>query len=133
MEDSLMKTQLRNDPTATIRAALAVCACAAILWWTGNAHAENVAAPPAATTAERHLANLEHVFWLCDYIAAKHGVAEAPMELCTDVTHELMDAKFGADFERMVEWWRRNKEEAHERLAGEGAACRAPAQEADWI
>ena len=63
------------------------------------------------------VSELEHAFWTCDYTATVRGVHAAPVALCSAVTEELKNAKFGGDFGEMLEWWRQHKPSAHHRLA----------------
>lgn len=60
---------------------------------------------------------LEHAFWACDYTATVRGVHAAPVALCSAVTEDLKNAKFGGDFEEMLKWWRQHKHSAHQQMA----------------
>src|SRR5262245_5631565 len=61
-------------------------------------------------------ADLEHGFWVCDYVATTHGIDATPATLCSTITDELKSRKFGGDFEALVEWWRENKVVEHRKL-----------------
>jgi hypothetical protein len=84
-----------------------------------NAIAQEGPAPSAADRepAAMQLAEVERLFWLCDYVATTRGVDAAPVDLCGAATEALKIAKFGGDFMSLLEWWRGNKPEAHARLA----------------
>jgi hypothetical protein len=78
---------------------------------------------PAASTVSHapgavQVAEVERLFWLCDYVATTRGVDSAPVDLCSAATEALKNAKFGGDFMALLGWWRGNKPEAHARLAG---------------
>ena len=63
------------------------------------------------------VAEVERLFWLCDYVATTRGVDLTPVDVCGAATEELKNAKFGGDFMALLEWWRGNKPEEHARLA----------------
>ena len=63
------------------------------------------------------VAEVERLFWLCDYVATTRGVDSTPVDVCSAATEELKNAKFGGDFMALLEWWRGNKPEEHARLA----------------
>ena len=63
------------------------------------------------------LAEVERLFWSCDYVATTRGVDSAPVDVCSAATEELKNAKFGGDFMALLEWWRGNKPLEHARLA----------------
>jgi hypothetical protein len=67
--------------------------------------------PPAA---------LEKAFWTCDHAGTVHGVHATPIAFCAAVTDELKNSKFGGDFLQLVEWWRLNKIEEHDKLDAGG-------------
>jgi hypothetical protein len=60
--------------------------------------------------------DLEQTFWACDYLATTRGIHAAPVELCSVVTDELKQHKFGGDFLNLLEWWRQNKLVKHAQL-----------------
>jgi hypothetical protein len=77
---------------------------------------------PAPSEAERvavplQLAEVERLFWSCDYVATTRGVDSAPVDLCSAATEELKNAKFGGDILALLDWWRGNKPLEHARLA----------------
>ena len=63
------------------------------------------------------LAEVERLFWLCDYVATTRGVDSTPVDVCSAATEDLKKARFGGDFMALLEWWRGNKPEEHARLA----------------
>jgi hypothetical protein len=70
------------------------------------------AAAPAGTTP---LAQLEAIFWACDYVATTQGVDATPMAQCAIATRELRRVKFANSFHALLDWWRENKTAEHER------------------
>ena len=85
-------------------------ACALAIGAAGSVRAET-------TGGDARLAALQQAFWACDYIGTNEGVAEAPVQLCLEVTHDLQQEKFGGDFDAMVKWWQDNKVVEHAKLA----------------
>ena len=85
------------------------CAVAAVLL-SACAHAPE-APPPQPPLGE--LAQLEELFWDCDYVATTRGIDSTPFRECAYVTRELRRLKFDNSFNRLVEWWRANKPEEH--------------------
>lgn len=83
--------------------AVAHAACAAPL---AESRAESDPVTAAAPLAPDEL---ERACSICDYIGTTEGVLAAPIALCTTVTRELEQTKFGGDHERMLAWWRENK------------------------
>jgi hypothetical protein len=110
---------LRGSRTAVQWSLAIVAACALAIGAAGHARAE-----PGG--GDVRLAALERAFWACDYIGTKEGVAEAPVQLCVEVTRDLQHERFGGDFDAMVKWWQLNKAAEHARLA---AGIRAGARE----
>ena len=96
---------------AAFTAAIAFC---------GNAAAETGAGDTfsilTSTAADVRMADLEQAFWICDYTASTRGVHATPVEMCSAVTDELKQQKFGGDFGEMLEWWRQKKPVEHNRL-----------------
>ena len=74
--------------------------------------AEGPPTPMSNATASQ-LADLEHAFWTCDYIATTRGVHVTPVDVCSAVTDELREQKFQGDFLDMLEWWQRHKLAQH--------------------
>jgi hypothetical protein len=79
------------------------------------------------------LAEVERLFWLCDYVATTRGVDSAPVDVCSAATESLKNAKFGGDFLALLTWWRSNKPEAHGRVANAAAEAGPPGQQGDGV
>ena len=101
-------------PAVVIAASLAIVA--------GCAHVpqepvvQAPAPPPAASALEGiDLAQLEDIFWTCDYVATTRGVDSTPMRECALATRELRRAKFDNSFHRMLDWWREHKPAEHDK------------------
>jgi hypothetical protein len=129
-----MKTTCRGALTSVTRQTLAA-------WMASFAivmAACNVMAPAYAAQSEAEhepvsltLAEVERLFWLCDYVATTRGVDLAPVDLCSAATEELKNAKFGGDFLALLTWWRSNKLEAHGSIAKAAEAAGAPGPHGD--
>jgi hypothetical protein len=75
------------------------------------------------------LAEVERLFWSCDYVATTRGVDSAPVDVCSAATEALKNTKFGGDFMALLAWWRGNKPVEHARLSrltGESAPSGQP-------
>jgi hypothetical protein len=72
--------------------------------------------PGVPGSAAHAAANPEQAFWACDYVGTTYGVSAAPVAFCNDATSALLQQKFGGEFGRMLEWWRKNKVAQHARL-----------------
>jgi hypothetical protein len=86
---------------------------------TCNAIAQESSAtsPMEHEAATLQLAEIERLFWLCDYVATTRGVDAAPVDACSAATEELKNAKFGGDFMVLLAWWQGKKPEEHARVA----------------
>ena len=71
------------------------------------------AADFAQVAAMLELRDLEQTFWRCDYTATRFGMHATPYAACSAVTQELMRRKFDGDFEKLLQWWRQNKQAQH--------------------
>lgn len=91
--------------------ALAAAAC--------DVMAQEYAAPshPEHAPVALELAEVERLFWSCDYVATTRGVDSAPVDLCSAATEALKNTKFGGDFMELLAWWRDSKPAEHARLA----------------
>ena len=97
-----------------------VCACACAVACLPAAAGQSSLVPPKPTHANAQLlstAELERVFWACDYAAGTRGVLAKPVATCSAVFDDLKDARFGGDFDALVTWWRANKDTEHRRIA----------------
>ena len=68
------------------------------------------------------VAELEKGFWICDYIGTTRGVEGPHAVPCGANFEELKQAKFGGDFDALVDWWRVNKAAQHAALESAIAA-----------
>jgi hypothetical protein len=82
-------------------------------------------APAMQARTGASLAQLERAFWQCDYAATVGGVDATPVALCSVITDDLKQQKFGGDFLEMLGWWRSNKSAEHGKLAARSAALDA--------
>ncbi|MEO8186704.1 MAG: hypothetical protein ABI580_04985 [Burkholderiaceae bacterium] len=115
-------------------AALLLAAFFAVLAVTTPAQAsiESVAAPVSEPLVDKHdfinpqksaeatdgARELERLFWMCDY-AATAGTLEAnEVEMCGAATEALQRIKLDGDSEKLLAWWRLNKETEHQALLG---------------
>jgi len=62
------------------------------------------------------IAELEKGFWVCDYIGTTRGTEGSYGVTCGANFEELKQAKFGGDFEALLQWWRVNKAAQHAAL-----------------
>jgi hypothetical protein len=74
-------------------------------------------APVSSVPAAVLPADLEHAFWVCDFVGTTYGVYAAPVALCSEVTTALQEQKFGGNFAQFLEWWGQNKTVEHSKLA----------------
>ena len=58
-------------------------------------------------------AELEDIFWHCDYVATTQGMDATPVRECAAATRELRRLKFDGSFNRLLAWWRENKPAEH--------------------
>jgi hypothetical protein len=84
----------------------------------GAAWAEELPRPRTAyaVVSSMKLADLEDAFWVCDFVATKHGVAKTDTDACGTICSGLKGRKFGWDFAELLRWWKENKAARHERL-----------------
>ncbi len=96
----------------------ALCAVA-IVAACGSASATEHRAPPglqAAPVGVASLAELEHAFWVCDYLATTRRASEVLIDICTDAYDELKERRFGGDFDALLLWWQQNRRVRHAEL-----------------
>jgi hypothetical protein len=72
--------------------------------------------------SEAKIAELEKGFWVCDYLGTTRGTEGSYGVTCGANFEELKQAKFGGDFDALVQWWRANKAEQHAALESAIAA-----------
>ena len=68
------------------------------------------------------IAELEKVFWICDYIGTTRGIEGPHAVTCGANFEELKQKKFGGDFDALVQWWSVNKATEHAALESAIAA-----------
>ena len=116
--------QLGSAPAAMILGSLLV---AATVYFQSPAHstpldvgtAAEAAAALAATKGHdtvAKIAELEMGVWVCDYIGTTRGTEGSYGVTCGANFEELKQAKFGGDFEALLQWWRANKAAQHAAL-----------------
>ena len=76
---------------------------------------QRMVAASASELSSAKLTNLEHAFWVCDYVATTRGGSDVPT--CTAVYEAVKQLKFGGDFDKLVAWWRQNKVAQHRNIA----------------
>ena len=70
----------------------------------------------ASVESGSSLAQLEEIFWACDYVATTRGVDATPVAQCATATRELRRVKFANSFHALLAWWQENKAAEHERV-----------------
>lgn len=63
-------------------------------------------------------AELEALFWMCDYASSAGDLDVGQAEQCNAVKEQLKRDKFVGDSEKLLAWWRLNKDVAYRQLAG---------------
>ena len=96
--------------------AFALCAMGAYSAAVSAQHTAGSLQSVYSHSAAISLEALERAFWLCDYAATVDGVDATPVDICSAVTDEFKNVKFGGDFLQLVKWWRENKPAEHEKL-----------------
>ncbi len=71
----------------------------------------------ASPSFERRTVELEELFWMCDYASSVGDLDVAQAEQCEAVKEHLKRDKFVGDSEKLLAWWRLNKDVAHRKLA----------------
>jgi len=74
--------------------------------------------PQKSVAAVSGSLELERLFWMCDYTATAGSMQDNEIEMCGVVTEHMRLAKFDGDSEKLLAWWRLNKETEHQALAG---------------
>jgi hypothetical protein len=85
----------------------------------GTASAQQSSVSPRPLQARAgvlRVADLEKAFWMCDYAATTRGVHATPVDVCSALTDDFKNARFGGDFEQMLRWWQKNKLAEHQKL-----------------
>jgi hypothetical protein len=96
---------------------MAACALALSMMGTSSSavFAEQ-STPRESNAAVSRAAALERAFWVCDYTATMRGLDATPVDVCSAVTEELKNGRFGGDFLELLAWWRQNKLAEHTKL-----------------
>lgn len=97
----------------------ALMLCAACANAPSNGASDPVPAATPAPAAQASHAQLEDIFWQCDYVATTRGMDATPAAACMAATRELRRVKFDGSFHRMLEWWREHKPAEHGRIRRE--------------
>jgi hypothetical protein len=62
-------------------------------------------------------AELERIFWQCDYVASTFGMGLQEGAYCAVISDAVKRRKFGGDFAAMLAWWQQNKSIEYAALA----------------
>ena len=76
--------------------------------------------PQKSKEAARGAVELEQLFWMCDYAATAGTLQENEIEMCGAATEQVKVARFDGDYDKLLAWWRVNKEAEHQALFGTG-------------
>ncbi len=107
----------RQRPSRALLLAPALVALAALgMACPARAAVDSHANAAAAQGLETDVARLEQAFWICDYLATTQDLQATPYATCRFVTEQLRKEKFGDDLDRLLDWWRVNKEAEHGKL-----------------
>jgi hypothetical protein len=66
-------------------------------------------------------AQLKHIYLACDLASSSNRLAMQEAMKCSVVSEELKQREFGGDFERMLAWWRTQRQKDEKRTAGSGS------------
>ena len=108
---------LRHSVLSFIAACALALGTAAVSSADGLLPQEEPGAPPIAHTVTMSGADLEEIFWVCDYLATTRGMEATPASLCEAAYDELKTRKFGGEFGLLLTWWQAHKPAEHSRLA----------------
>ena len=81
---------------------------------------QRTSAAPTSQLSSARLTDLEHAFWVCDYLATTRGTSD--VAACTAIYEVVKERKFAGDFEKLVAWWRQNKVAQHRSIAAMDSA-----------
>jgi hypothetical protein len=87
---------------------------------------EAATASRLVVTDEFTSAEIERLFWECDYIATTFGIGLEEGAYCATISDEVKRRKFDGDFNAMLAWWQLNKAAEHAALAARSRATKAP-------
>jgi len=74
------------------------------------AHAQPASLSDAAFAQTLNAAQLERLYLLCDRASSRGRLATHQAMQCSIVQEELKQRVFGGDFERMLAWWRQQRD-----------------------
>jgi hypothetical protein len=69
-------------------------------------------------------AELEAIFWRCDYQTTQGLIDIGTAEACGKATEALRMARFNGDLDSMLAWWQQNKAAKHGALKSQATAAR---------
>ena len=129
-----MFTSHPNRRLAPSAAAVWIClAVSGPLTCTG-AHAdgqETAPASPGVAIDQFTSADLERVFWECDYVATTRGMGLEEGAYCADIYDKMKRTKFGGDFHAMLAWWQRSKAPEHAAFATQRRVARSDSRSSE--
>ena len=76
--------------------------------------------PQKSIEAARGAIELERLFWMCDYAATAGTLQDNEIEMCGAAIEQVKVARFDGDYDKLLAWWRLNKEAEHQALFGAG-------------
>lgn len=79
----------------------------------------------STTLGNMQLAEVEQVFWDCDFKGTQHMLDFDDAHVCSTVFERLKAEKFNSEFDRFLEWWQTNKAREY---AGRAAAKKSQDQ-----
>jgi hypothetical protein len=100
-------------------AGLFALAAAAMVLSSGRASAQepqHASSALAVHLANSSVADLEDLFWICDYMATTRGADD--ITLCRAAYDALKQRKFAGDFDKLLLWWQQHKFAQHAKLDG---------------
>lgn len=106
-----------------IFAACGTLLIAGSLAWTPADANEPAGSPvPSSVLVDPQIASadLERMFWQCDYVSNTFGVGLQEGAYCFTIYEEVKKRKFGGDFGAMLAWWQQNKSIEYAALAAKG-------------
>ena len=116
----MLTAYLKRHDLAGFAKAAALAAVGAALGWnpidaTAAQHARRASASNVRDARVQDV-DLEQLFWICDHAATTRMVDASERAVCGAVAEQLKMEKFGGDFEKMLNWWRKNKVVQHQNL-----------------
>lgn len=122
----MLTTSLKRPGSVNFAKLAALAAVGAALGWNSiDATAAirlDAPRPPALRNAAVRDTDLERLFWMCDHAATTRMLDANERVACATVGEQFKTEKFGGDFERMLNWWRKNKTVQHQKLDQDAAS-----------